>query len=130
MSNLSDSYTATYGTDAKVFLRTLGGNPDKILTDLSNQCTAPNPLSAMLGADASATAGDAHNAILREIKRIYFSGLPRETALAVANSLSALGTISLCAAIPELTFNAWSYADAWSEANPDQRPIQSAESGI
>lgn len=129
MSNLSDSYTATYGTDAKVFLRTLGGNPDKILND-PYQCTAPNPLSAMLGADASATAEDAHNAILREIKRIYFSGLPRETALAVANSLSALGTISLCAAIPELTFNAWSYADAWSEANPDQRPIQSAGSGI
>lgn len=123
MSNLNDLYVAAYGTNARVFLRTLGGDPDKVINDLSARCAEPNPLADMLGIDPSATAEDAHNAILREIKRIYFSGLSRETALAVANSLSDLGAISLCTTIPELTFNVWAYADAWSAANPDQRPI-------
>lgn len=125
MSNLNDIYTNTHGTSAKAFCFSLGGDPDKVISDLASQCAAPNPLATMLGVDQFATADDAHNAILCEIKRLYFSRIPRDAALSIANSLPELGAISLCSTIPELTFNAWSYADAWSNANPDQPPIRS-----
>lgn len=123
MVNLNDAYVSAYGTNAKVFLRSIGGDPDKIIGDLSAQCAEPNPLAAMLGADSGATVQDAHNAILREIKRVYFSSLSRASAVAVGNAIGELGSISLCSAVPELTFSALTYAGAWNMANPDQEPI-------
>lgn len=123
MYHLNDIYTSAYGTNAKVFLRSIGGNPDAIINDLAAQCAAPNPLADMLGVSSAATAEDAHNAILREIVRIYFSGVSRESAVAVANALADFGTISLCATIPELTFNAAAYVRAWNNSNPSQNAI-------
>lgn len=124
MSNLNDAYTAVYGTNAKVFLRSIGGNPDQIIRSLEEKFAEPNPLTDLFGVDHASDLKYVHRAILQEIERICFSAVSRETAVAIANSIGDLGSISLCTTIPELTFNDWAYANAWSNVNSDHQPIR------
>lgn len=121
--DLYAAYHAKYGTNARVFLRTLGGDPDAVIRSLIEQCAEPNPLASMLGVSPDPTEEDAHNAILREIKRLYFSGISRDAAVAVANAIGSLGSLCLCDTIPELTFSGVSFADTWSYYHPDKEPI-------
>lgn len=118
------SYEAEYGTNASLFLRILGGDPDKIAREVKGRLDESNPLEGMFAIDTQSDQHLVHDAILREIKRIYFSKLSRESAVSVGNAVGELGSISLCTTIPELTFNYWEYANAWSKANPDQPPIE------
>lgn len=45
MSDLITSYENTYGSAAKVFLRTLGGDPDKIIREVEEMENEPDPFA-------------------------------------------------------------------------------------
>ena len=66
---------------------------------------------------------DAHNAIMREIQRLYFLPISRASALAVCNVLSELGELIPFPSLPDFRFNAWTFKDAWNDVHPDEAQI-------
>lgn len=127
MNDLITAYENRFGLAEKVFLRTLGGNPDALLREIEEAHTQDQPDvgSSFFGLlPNAAPEEDLHNAILRDIQTHYFAPISREAALAVANTLGELGEISICKTIPELTYNAVAFVDAWNAAHPDKEPIR------
>ena len=123
MSDLITTYENTYGSAAKVFLRTLGGDPDKIIREIEAAGNEPDPFAGNPFLAASAPEEDAHNAILRDIRQRYFSAITRDAALAICNALGDLGEFRVCASIPALTYTSGTFMSAWNDSNPDENPI-------
>ena len=128
MSDIMSAYEAAYGLAEKVFLRTLGGDPDAIArhaealeaeTQNSDAPTFPG-----LGVPDTTPAENLHNEIIKDITRRYFSAMPRESALAIGNALGDFGELTPCATIPALKFNAAALVSPWNAANPDKYPIR------
>ncbi len=122
MRALMDSYEKKYGHAAKIFLRTLGGDPNPIAEEVEKSHSEPDPFGFDFG--ETDPEDDLHNLIRREILRLYFSKISRKEALMVCNVLGDLGKINPCPSIPELSYNAMSFIDAWNTVNIDQSPIQ------
>lgn len=122
MSALMDSYEEKYGLAAKVFLRTLGGDPNPIAEEVDKAYSKPDPFEFEFGKNTP--EDDLYNLILREIIRLYFSKISREEALMVCNVLGDLGKINPCPSIPELSYSAMSFIDTWNGVNSDQSPIE------
>lgn len=123
MSNLITTYENTYGCAAKVFLRTLGGDPDKIIREVEAAENEPDPFAGNSFLASSAPEEDAHNAILRDIRQRYFSGITRDAALGICNALGDLGEFCICASIPDLTYTSGTFMRAWNASNPGEKPI-------
>lgn len=123
MSDLITTYDNTYGSAAKIFLRTLGGDPDKIIREVEEAWNEPDPFAGNPFLAPNAPEEDAHNAILRDIRQRYFSGITREAALAICNALGDLGEFHVCASIPALTYTSGTFMSAWNDSNPDEKPI-------
>lgn len=123
---IMETYDSIYGIRAKFLLRTLGGDPESIIADTAAKCAEPNPLTDILGlaptTDAE-IAEAAHHAIRRAIQTAYFSQLSRSAAAVIVDALgrSEYATISI---FDDMTYNDYSFADAWAEAHPDEPRIQ------
>lgn len=120
-----DTYEALYGLREKVLLRTLGGDPNAIIAEITARVTEPNPLADMLGvapATDAEIAEAAHHAIQAAIQTAYFGQMDRTTAVAVAAALSAVetATLSIC---DGMTYNDYSFVAAWASAHPDEDRI-------
>lgn len=66
---------------------------------------------------------DAHNAIMREIQRLYFLPISRASALAVCNVLGEAGELIPFPGLPDFRFNSWAFKNAWNDAHPDEARI-------
>ena len=125
MSNLFERYEAKYGHAASGYLYTLGGDPAAIVAEVERTQAAPeaDPLAFLAPLMPTTPEQDAHNAILREIQRLYFLPISRASALAVCNVLGELGELIPFPSLPDFRFNAWTFKDAWNEAHPDEAQI-------
>lgn len=128
MSDMMSAYEEVYGLAEKVFLRTLGGDPDAIARRLetveAEAQTAEGPAFPRFDIPGTTPAEDLHNEIIKDTQNRYFSAMPRETALTICNALGDLGEFTPCATVPALKFNAAALADAWNAANPEKAQIQ------
>ena len=126
MANLMDRYEAKYGSIASGYLYMLGGNTAAIVAEVERQQSEPeaDPLAFLAPLLMPTTPEeDAHNAIMREIHRLYFLPISRASALAVCNVLGELGELSPFPSLPDFRFNAWKFKDAWNEAHPSEARI-------
>lgn len=106
----------------------LGGNPQEIVDRWTARIGEKNPLADLFGGDPVLTLDDAAEGaywdIVRYAKKLYFSGMTRDTAAIVANAITYQGTLKLAT---DVEFSDGSFADAWSAAHPDQprlsRPV-------
>lgn len=133
MCELMNAYEAAYGSKEKIFLRMLGGDPDEVcrrVEELEAEAEELEANNSLFSVPAEYSFGhttpeqDLHGEIMKEINRLYFSSIPRESALAICNALGELGEFTPCATIPGLTFNDSTFMYAWNEANPDKKPLQ------
>lgn len=110
MSDMMSAYEAAYGLAEKVFLRTLGGDPDAIARRLeameAEAQTTEGPVFPGFDIPGTTPAEDLHNEIIKDTQNRYFSAMPRETALTLCNALGDLGEFTPCATVPALTCNA------------------------
>lgn len=125
MVNLLERYEAQYGAAASGYLYTLGGDPAAIVAEVERTQSAPeaDPLAFMPPLIPTTTEDDVHNAIMREIQRLYFLPISRASALAVCNVLGELGELVPFPGLPDFRFNAWAFKDAWNEAHPSEARI-------
>ncbi len=125
MANLFERYEAKYGHAASGYLYTLGGNPSAIAAEMERNQPAPedDPLAFLAPLIPTTPEDDVHNAILREIQRLYFLPISRASALAVCNVLGELGELIPFPSLPDFRFNAWTFKDAWNEAHPGEARI-------
>lgn len=129
MGKVNDAYKAKYGVVARGILRTwLNVDPDPIIAAQEARLGEQDPLLDMLGLP-QATAEDfaecAYWEIIKAIQSTFFGRMPRAQAVAIANALNTFpdASITFC---EELTYNAWTLADAWNDAHPDEPKIQYA----
>lgn len=125
MANLMDSYKAQYGAAASGYLYMLGGNTADIVAEVERKHAEPeaDTLAFLTPLMPTTPEQDAHNAIMREIQRLYFLPISRSSALAVCNVLGELGELIPFPSLPDFRFNAWTFKDAWNDAHPDEAQI-------
>ena len=125
MANLKERYEAKYGPAESGYLYTLGGNPAAIVAEMERNQPAPegDPLAFLPPLIPTTPEDDVHNAIMREIQRLYFLPISRASALAVCNVLGEAGELIPFPGLPDFRFNAWAFKDAWNEAHPDEARI-------
>lgn len=129
MSEIMSAYESAYGTAEKTFLAMLGGDPYEIaerVAALETEAESVDDVACNFfgfGIDTTPEE-DLHNEIIKEITHRYFSGMPRESALAVGNVLGDLGEFRPCATIRDLVFNSFTFVDAWNASNTDEKPIR------
>lgn len=125
MANLMERYEAKYGSIASGYLYMLGGNTAAIVAEVERTQAAPeaDPLAFLAPLMPTTPEQDAHNAIMREIQRLYFLPISRASALAVCNVLGELGELVPFPGLPDFRFNSWAFKDAWNEAHPDEARI-------
>lgn len=126
MANLFERYEAQYGPAASGYLYTLGGDPAAIVAEVERNQAAPeaNPLAFLAPlVPSTEPEQDAHNAIMREIQRLFFLPISRASALAVCNVLGEAGELIPFPGLPDFRFNAWTFKNAWNDAHPDEARI-------
>ena len=102
----------------------LGGDPMQIIDDWQSRIGESVPLAAMFGGEDTLTLDDAADGaywdIVKYAKSLYLAPMTRETAVAVANAITPVGKLHLA---DDIEFTDIAFADAWSEAHPDQPRI-------
>ena len=109
---------------ARLLVYNLGGDPMQIIDDWQSRIGESVPLSAMFGGEDTLSLDDAANGaywdIVKYAKSLYMAPKTRETAVAVANAITPVGKLRLA---DDIEFTDIAFADAWSEAHPDQPRI-------
>lgn len=125
MADLMERYESKYGPAESGYLYTLGGDPAAIVAEVERKQAAPvaDDLAFLAALTPTTPEEDAHNAILREIQRLYFRDIPRASALAVCNVLGEAGELIPFPGLPEFRFNSWTFKDGWNEAHPNEARI-------
>lgn len=126
MADLMERYESKYGSAESGYLYTLGGDPAAIVAEVERAQAAPvaDDLAFLSALMPTTPEEDAHNAILREIQRLYFRDIPRASALAVCNALGEAGELIPFPGLPDFRFNSWAFKDGWNEAHPDETKIK------
>lgn len=109
---------------ARLLVYNLGGDPMQIIDDWQSRICESVPLAAMFGGESALSLDDAANGaywdIVEYAKSLYMAPMTRETAVAVANAITPVGKLRLA---DDIEFTDIAFADAWSEAHPDQPRI-------
>ena len=109
---------------ARLLVYNLGGDPMQIINDWQSRIGDSVPLAAMFGGESTLSLDDAANGaywdIVEYAKSLYMAPMTRETAVAVANAITPVGKLRLA---DDIEFTDIAFADAWSEAHPDQPRI-------
>ena len=126
MADLMERYESKYGHVESGYLYTLGGDPAAIVAEVERAQAAPvaDDLAFLAALMPTAPEEDAHNAIMREIQRLYFLPISRASALAVCNVLGDAGELIPFPGLPDFRFNAWTFAGGWNETHPDEDRIK------
>lgn len=108
----------------RAFVATLGGDVIPIIKKWTDEIGKTDPLAGMFGVEPTFTVNDAADAaywdIVKYAQDLYFKDMTRETATAVANAITYCGVLKLA---DDLEFTDTGFADAWSDAHPDQPRI-------
>lgn len=124
--SIHNDYEAKYGLTAKMVLRDLGGDPDKVIDDyIETSSSCPDILINGWFANLvqRSQEDDVHDAIQAEIVRLYFKSISRDAAVAICNALGDYGTISIHSSLPDLSYNGYTFMAAWNAENHDQKEI-------
>lgn len=109
---------------ARLLVYSLGGDPMQIINDWQSRIGDSVPLADWFGGANTLTLDDAANGaywdIVKYAKSLYLAPMTRETAVAVANAITPVGKLHLA---DDIQFTDIAFADAWSEAHPDQPRI-------
>lgn len=126
MADLMERYESKYGPAESGYLYTLGGDPAAIVAEVERAQAAPvaDDLAFLAAMIPTTPEEDAHNAIMREIQRLYFLPISRASALAVCNVLGDAGELIPFPGLPDFRFNAWTFAGGWNETHPDEDRIK------
>lgn len=135
MTSVSEVYESKFSNRPYVALIMLGGDPKCILADWQNKLDNPEEMDPSLNEiplfrdvpplTAETAAQYAHWQIIRELERLFFTRLPRETAVAVCNSLYLIddSRFIISPGAEELVYNSYAFKSAWNKHNPDQPEI-------
>lgn len=125
MADLMERYESRYGHAESGYLYTLGGDPAAIVAEVERAQAAPvaDDFAFLAALMPTAPEEDAHNAIMREIRRLYFLPISRASALAVCNVLGEAGELIPFPGLPEFRFNGWTFKDEWNATHPDEARI-------
>lgn len=125
MADLMERYESKYGPAESGYLYTLGGDPAAIVAEVERAQAAPvaDDLAFLAALMPTTPEEDAHNAIMREIQRLYFLPISRASALAVCNVLGEAGELIPFPGLPDFRFNSWAFKDAWNETHPNEARI-------
>ncbi len=95
MADLFERYESKYGPAESGYLYALGGDPAAIVAEVERAQAAPvaDDLAFLAALMPTTPEEDAHNAIMREIRRLYFHDISRASALAVCNVLGEAGEL-------------------------------------
>lgn len=82
MADLMERYESKYGPAESGYLYTLGGDPAAIVAEVERAQAAPvaDDLAFLAALMPTTPEEDAHNAIMREIQRLYFLPISRAFA--------------------------------------------------
>lgn len=109
---------------ARLLVYNLGGDPMQIINDWQSRIGDSVPLADWFGGESALSLDDAANGaywdIVEYAKSLYMAPMTRETAVAVANAITPVGKLRLA---DDIEFTDIAFADAWSEAHPDQPRI-------
>ena len=101
-----------------------GGNLTQLITEWEGRIGESIPLAELFGQNPTLTLDDAADGLYWDIvklaKKLYFADMSRETAVAVANSITSVGKLHLA---DDIEFTDVAFAKAWSDAHEDQQPI-------
>lgn len=101
-----------------------GGNLTQLITEWEGRIGESIPLAELFGQNPTLTLDDAANGLYWDIvklaKKLYFADMTRETAVAVANSITPVGKLHLA---DDIEFTDVEFAKVWSDAHEDQQPI-------
>lgn len=101
-----------------------GGTLTQLITEWEDRIGESVPLAELLGQSPTLTLDDAADGLYWDIvklaKKLYFADMTRETAVAVANAITSVGTLRLA---DDTEFTDESFANAWSDAHEDQPRI-------
>lgn len=128
-STVKAQYEEAYGLAEKVILRSIGGDPNAVIEDYCKTKVEADDLLGTLMPNTGAfapksDADNVHFAIIKEIKKIYFSNLSREAALVICNSLPDQAKITLFAGLKDLSLSVTDFANEWNKTNPDSEAIR------
>lgn len=124
--SIHNDYESKYGLTAKMVLRDLGGDPDKIINDyIATSSSCPDIFldGWFAGLTKRSPEDDIHDMLQREIVRLYFASISRDAAVAICNVLGLYGTLSIHRDLPDLSYNGYTFAAAWSASNPNNDEI-------
>lgn len=126
-TRVMDAYESLYGTKDTMLLRGLGGNPEEVFASFEARIGEPNPLIELLGLPPTSVedfAEGAYHEIRKRIVTLYMRKFSRAEANAIIKALctpfSGMQTLTI---LDELDFNNSTFADAWSEAHPDEQRL-------
>ena len=113
-----------HGGSASSLVYNFGGNLTQLITEWEGRIGESIPLAELLGQSPTLTLDDAADGLYWDIvklaKKLYFADMTRETAVAVANTITPVGTLRLA---DDIEFTDESFAKAWSDAHEDQPRI-------
>ena len=123
MNVLNRMYQLHSGSASRLVYN-FGGDLTQLVTEWEGRIGESIPLAEMFGQDLTLAPDDAADGLYWDIvklaKKLYFADMTRETAVAVANAITSIGTLRLA---DDIEFTDVAFAKAWSNAHEDQQPI-------
>ena len=132
MSAIRELCESKYGFHASCLLRQLGGDPSAIFAAQQERFDHPSAdislLSQWLGAPLTpeSYADNAYHLIVSECERLFFTQLPRASALSICNALllsDGASRFAVSSQIQDLSYDADAFCSAWNRHNPASSPI-------
>lgn len=123
--DIIDRMDQLHSSAARLLCYSLGGDPQKIVDQWAERIGEKNPLAEFFCGEPVLTLDDAAEGaywdIVKYVKSLYFADMTRDTAVAVGNAIPYLnGKLILT---DDIEFTSDGFADAWSDAHPDQPRI-------
>ena len=132
MSSIRELFESKYGFHAACLLRQLGGDPSPIFADQQESFDHPNEQFFRFFPELRAShtpegfADGAYHRIVSKCERLFFTQLPRASALAICNALllsDGASRFAVSSQIDELSYDADAFCSAWNRHNPASSPI-------
>ena len=132
MSSVRDALESKFGFHAQCLLRQLGGDPTPIVSAQQERLDHPSSdvsiLSGWLHAPitSEAYAEGAYHLIVSECERLFFTQVPRASAVSIFNALllsDGASRFAVSTQIPDLSYDACAFCRVWNRHNPSESPI-------
>lgn len=132
MSSVRDALESKFGFHAQCLLRQLGGDPTPIVSAQQERLDNPPSYDVSFNAffgmplTAEAYAEGAYHLIVSECERLFFTQVPRASAVAICNALllsDGASRFAVSTQIQDLSYDADAFCRVWNRHNPSESPI-------